>query len=101
MLREVSRSTTICQNEDKCNAARGLAVRKESHGSLSRGTIDLVDVEDWSINKEKIYPTRSEVSVSSLTGTGLARRTRALLEYERRFFNSETEDTFAQSDLEF
>ena len=41
------------------------------------------------------------MSENLFTGTGLARRTRVLLECERRFFNNETEETFAQSNLEF
>ena len=49
MLRKTSRFTTVCQSEDKLNAARGPAMRKALHSSSSRDTIALVDVEDWSI----------------------------------------------------
>ena len=101
MLRETSHMMKIFQNEENLNAACGPVMRKSLHDFLSRNTIALVDVEDWSANKEKIHPTRLEVSVNSFKETGIVYRTRALLECERRFFNNETEETFAQSKSDF
>ena len=48
VLRETSRVTTIYQHEEKLNSAHGPAMRKELHDSLSRDTIALIDVEEWS-----------------------------------------------------
>ena len=92
--------TTICQDEEKLNAACGPAMRKAFHDSLSRDAMPLIDVEDWSANKEKFHPTRPEVNVS-FAETGIVCRTRSLLECERSFFNDEKEENFAQSNSEF
>ena len=101
MLMETSSLTTICQNEEKLNAACGPVTRKTMHDSSSRDAIASKDVEDYSANKERIYPTRSEENVNSFTGTGLVYRIRSLLECERRLFNDKTEETFSQSNSEF
>ena len=101
MIREASRLTTNCQNEEKLNVACRPAMRKALHDSLPRDAMALIGVEDWSTNKERIHPTRSEASVSSFVEKGLVCITRALLECERRFFNDKTEETFAQSNSEF
>ena len=45
-LRETSRFTTICQNEDKLNGAHGPVMRKVMHDCLSRDTMTLMDVEN-------------------------------------------------------
>ena len=87
----------ICQNEEKLNSARGPVTHKVMHDSLSRVTACLVGVDDRSANKERARPTRSEAKVESLAGARKPCRIRALLETGRRFFNNETEVTFAQS----
>ena len=80
MLRETSLLTTNFQNEEKLNAAHGPVMRKALHDSLSKDTMDLVDAEDWSVNKERTHPKWSEVNLNSFTDTGLACRTQTLLE---------------------
>ena len=52
-LRETSRLTTMCQNEDKLNSARGPVMRKALQDSLSRDVVSLIDVDDWSSDKNK------------------------------------------------
>ena len=54
MLRETSRLTTIFQNEDKFNGACGPEIRKVLHDSLSRDTMILIDVEEWSAHKANV-----------------------------------------------
>ena len=79
VLRESSRLTAICQNEEKLNSACGPVMRKALHDSSSRDAMSLIDVDDWSSNKEETHPTRSEVKVESFTETGKMCRTRASL----------------------
>ena len=62
-LRETSRLTTTCQNEEKLNSECGPVMRKALHDSLSRDAMSLIDFDDWSVNNEQIRPTRSEVKV--------------------------------------
>ena len=52
------------------------------------------------VQTKKMHPTRSEAKVESFTLAGKICRKRALLESERRFFNDETEETFAESNTE-
>ena len=58
-LRETSRLTTICQNEDKLNTTCRPVMRKASHDGLNRKTMTLIDVEDWSIHNLMMRPMRS------------------------------------------
>ena len=100
VLRESSRLTEICQNEEKLNSACGPVMRKALHDSSSRDAMSLIDVDDWSSNKEETHPTRSEVKVESFAVAVKICRKRALLETERRFFNNKTEVTVVQSNAE-
>ena len=81
-LRETSRLTAICQNEDKLNGACGLVMRKALHDILSRDTMALIYVEQWSDHKEMTHPTRSEVNAYSFVDTGKVCGTREFLGYE-------------------
>ena len=45
-------------------------MRKSLHGSLSRSTMQLINAEKWSSDKEMIHPIRSEVNVDSFTEVG-------------------------------
>ena len=72
-------------------------MRKVLHDSLTRKTMELIDVEDWSTHKLMSHPTRSEVNVDSFAKAGRLCRTRAMLECERTFFNNKTEKTFSES----
>ena len=100
-LRETSRLTTICQNEDKLNGVRGPGMRKALHDIFSRVTVTLTDAEEWSAHKEIVHPTRSEPNVDSFAEKVKVYRTRELLKCERRFFNNKTEETFAERNTEF
>ena len=51
-LRETSSLTTICQNEEKLNSARGPVMRKALHDISSRDAMSLIDVDDWSSDKK-------------------------------------------------
>ena len=51
VLRETSRLTTTCQNEEKLNSACGPLMRKALHDSLSRDDMALIDIDDWSSKK--------------------------------------------------
>ena len=44
-LRETSRLTKICQNEEKLNGSCGPVMRKSLHDSLSRATMLLTNAE--------------------------------------------------------
>ena len=59
MLRETSVLTTTCQNEGNLNCSSGPATRKALHGGLTRKTMTLMDVEDWTTHKIMAHPTRS------------------------------------------
>ena len=96
-LKENFRLTTICQNEDKLNAACGLVTRKALHDTLTRKTMKLIDVEDWSAHKLIIHPTRSEENIDSFAKVRMLFRIRAFLECERKFFNNKIEETFTES----
>ena len=85
MLRETSRLTKICQNEDKLNGACGPVIRNLLHDILCRGTMLLIDAEQWTSHKEITHPTRSEANAYSFTDTGKFCRNRAFLECKRRF----------------
>ena len=52
MLRETSRLTKTCQNEDKLNSAHGLAIDKALNNNLLRDAMSLVDIDDWSSDKK-------------------------------------------------
>ena len=55
--------TTICQNEDKLNAACGPVMWKALHDGLTRKAMTLRDVKDWSAYELMTHPTRSEANV--------------------------------------
>ena len=69
ILRGASRLTNVCQNEEKSNGAYGPVMRKSLHGSLSRGSIHVINANPWSSNKAMTHPTRLEVNTNSFTGT--------------------------------
>ena len=75
-------------------------MRKSLHNSLSRGTVCAINADLWSSNKAKIHPNRSEVNANSFTETRKTCIRRALLEFERRFFDNKTELTFAELNSE-
>ena len=50
-----------------------------------------INTNPWSINKDMIHPTRSDVNVTSFVEAGITCLSRALLECERIFFNNESE----------
>ena len=45
-LRETSRLTTVCQNEEKLNSAHGLAMHKALHDTLSRDCMALMNDDE-------------------------------------------------------
>ena len=55
VLRETSRLTTTCQNEEKLNSACGPLMRKALHDSSSRDDMALIDIDDWSSKKNTSY----------------------------------------------
>ena len=63
MLRETSRLTTVCQNEDKINSARGPVMREALCDRLSKDSVALTNVDQWSSNKKQMHLTRSEAKV--------------------------------------
>ena len=71
-------------------------MRGHVHDRLSSDTMVCVDVDNWSSKKDLMHLTRSEVRVSTFTEAGKICLERALLETERRYFNNETETTFAK-----
>ena len=79
MLRETSPLTTIFQNEEKLNGACGPAMIKPLHDSLSRDTMSLINVEQWSSDKDMIHLTRSKANVDSFVDTGKVCKNRELL----------------------
>ena len=99
-LREASRLTTTCQNEEKLNSACGPVIRGCKHDRLSSDAMMCADVDDWSAKKESMRPTRSEVSASALTEAGKICLQQALLETERRHFNDKAEIMFAENNQE-
>ena len=82
------------------NAACVPVIRKSLHDVLTKKTMTLITVEDWSAHKLMMHPTRSEANVDSFTKAGRIYRSRALLECEKRCFNKKTEKTFAESHVE-
>ena len=100
-LRETSRLTKICQNEEKLNGACGPVMRKYLHDGLLRATMLLINNEQWGSDEDMIHPTRSEVNVNSFTKTGYFFKKRALLEYERGFFDNKEETNFVERNAEF
>ena len=79
VLRETSRLTTMCQNEEKLNSAYGPVMRGCLHDRLSSNTMMCMDVDNWSSRKNLIHPTRSNVRVAMLTEAGRISIQRALL----------------------
>ena len=69
ILRETSRLTKKFQNEEKLNGAHVLVMRKSLHDSLSRVTMELINTEQWSIDKDMMHPTRLEVNIDSFNET--------------------------------
>ena len=65
ILRETSRLTTVCQNDDNPNGACGSVMRKCLHDSQSSKTMKVIDYETWSSNKDLTHPTRRELHVNS------------------------------------
>ena len=70
ILLDVSRLTSVCQNEEKLNGACGTVVRKSLHDSLWRATMRIINTDHLSSDKEIIHPTRSEINVNSFTKAG-------------------------------
>ena len=60
-LMENSHLTTIYQNEDNLNDVHGPVMRKELQDGLTRETMALTDVGDWSAHKIMTHSTRSEI----------------------------------------
>jgi len=100
VLRETSRLTSVNQNEGKLNSACGRVMRKNLHDSSSRDSIALTTVDQWSLNEMQTHLTRLDAKVESFALAGKICRRRVLLETERRFFNNESEETFAVSNAE-
>ena len=63
-LRGTSRLTSFFHNEEKSNGECGTFMRKSLHDSLSRATMRVINADQWSREKEMIYPTRLEVRVN-------------------------------------
>ena len=85
IIRDTSRLTSVFQNEEKLNGARGPVMRKSLHDSLSRGTMRVFNADHWSSNKDMMHPTQSGVNIISFTKAGKTCKRRALLECERGF----------------
>ena len=51
ILRDKSRVTLVCQNEEKLNGACEPVMQNYLHDSLSRATMLLINAEQWSSEK--------------------------------------------------
>ena len=65
ILRDTSRLTTVCQNEDQLNGSCGPVMRKCLHDSLSSTTMKAINYDSWSSYKDEMHPTRREAHVDS------------------------------------
>ena len=45
ILRDISRLTTVCKNEDELNGSCGLVMSKFMHGSLSSATMKVINYD--------------------------------------------------------
>ena len=70
ILRDTSRLTLVCQNEDKLKWEHRPVMRKSIHDSLSRATMPLINTEQWISDKHMMHPTRLEANVDFFTETG-------------------------------
>ena len=76
-------------------------MRKSLHDSLSRSTMQLINTEQWSSDKDMMHPTRPEANADSFDETGKFCKLRALLECKRIFFNNKSETTFVETNSKF
>ena len=73
---------TLLQNESNLNAAYGPVIRTVIHKILSSDAMKLIHVELWGNVTNAL---RVDVDVNTFSDAGRERRTRAILETERRF----------------
>ena len=66
-MNSASRSTTICQNENKLNVYFGPVMREILYYGLWSGSLNAISAGAWSKNKMMIHPTRIHANANPLT----------------------------------
>ena len=95
VLYSTSRLTTICQHEQKLNTAHGPFMIKITNDYSSSGSLEEIDVDTWSKNKNLTHPKINDSDADDFNIIGKTCLTTKLLKTERSFFGNSEEITFA------